>query len=105
VTGIPVSVLPPDERTEEARPFVAGLSSCPAMLGRGRAAHPAEVSMAYRFEAEVGGCRLPGGAEGGLSGPLWRLVEPLSVRVMVRQTRADLRRLKVVLESGTDGEL
>lgn len=66
---------------------------------------PGSVRSFYRCEPDGGGCRLSGGAEGGLSGPLWRLVEPLFVRVMVRQTRADLRRLKAVMERGTEGQL
>ena len=61
-------------------------------------AGPIDVRSWYTVEADIGGARLSGGAEGGFRGPLGRLLTRLAVPGMVRQANADLRALRQHLE-------
>jgi len=63
----------------------------------GTVAGGATVRTDCRVAAEGDGCRLTMAAEGEFAQPLLRLLSPISVRVLRRQARQDLRRLAGVL--------
>jgi hypothetical protein len=62
-------------------------------------AGPIAVRSWYTVEPDGDGTRLSGGAEGGFSGPIGRLLTRLAVPGMVRQANADLRALREHLEA------
>ena len=62
-------------------------------------AGPFDVRSWYTVEPDASGTLLRGGAEGGVRGPLGRLLTRLAVPGMVRQANADLRALRDHLES------
>jgi hypothetical protein len=49
-------------------------------------------------EPKGSGCIVTGGAEGALNGPIGRLLTPLAVRMMTRQARSSVQKLKADLE-------
>ncbi len=51
------------------------------------------------------GCLVSGGAEGELNNPVMRLLTPLAARMMVRDARSSLVKLKAALESHTEAGL
>jgi hypothetical protein len=56
-------------------------------------------------EPESVGCRLTITAEGAFTGLLWRLVTPVAVAAMTRQSRGDLAKLVAAFERGTENDL
>lgn len=51
------------------------------------------------------GCVVSGGAEGELNGLLGKLLTPIAVRMMVRQARSSVVKLKTALETRTEADL
>jgi hypothetical protein len=51
------------------------------------------------------GSIVSGGAEGELNGVIGRLLTPIAVRMMVRQARTSMIKLKAALESRTEADL
>ena len=51
------------------------------------------------------GCVVSAGGEGELNGLVYRLLTPIAVRMMVRDARSSLVKLKAALESRTEGDL
>jgi carbon monoxide dehydrogenase subunit G len=56
-------------------------------------------------EPEDGGCRLTISAEGDFTNPVMRLLSPLAIGMMKRQSDRDTKKLKAALESGTEASL
>jgi hypothetical protein len=65
----------------------------------------ATVRSWVRVEPEGDGCLVSGGAEGELNGIVGRLMTPLAVRMMTRQARSSMVKLKAALESGAEADL
>jgi carbon monoxide dehydrogenase subunit G len=65
----------------------------------------ATVRSWVRVEPDGAGCVVSGGAEGEFNGFVMRLLTPLGARMMVRDARASLQKLKAALESRTEGSL
>ena len=65
---------------------------------------PVSIRSWVRVEPEADGSLVSGGADGGFTGPIGRLLTRLAVPRMVRQAEADLETLRRYLEStGTPG--
>ena len=60
---------------------------------------PVSVRSWVRVEAAGTGSRVSGGADGGFTGPIGRILTRLAVPRMVRRAEADLRVLRTLLES------
>ncbi len=63
---------------------------------------PVAVRSWVRVEPEGGGSRVSGGADGGFTGPIGRLLTRLATPRMIRQANVDLLALKNRLESTTN---
>lgn len=59
----------------------------------------ATVRSWVRVDPKGSGCVVTGGAEGELNGIVGRLLTPLAVRMMTRQARSSVQKLKADLES------
>jgi hypothetical protein len=68
---------------------------------------PLENESVYRVEAEGDGCRFTFALEfpRGHRGLFGKLADPLFVRMLGRQARADLDNLRDILEAGSEAEL
>jgi hypothetical protein len=60
---------------------------------------PVSVRSWARVEPDATGSLVSGGADGGFTGPIGRLLTRLAVPRMVRQAEVDLQTLRVLLES------
>ena len=60
---------------------------------------PVSVRSWVRVEADATGSLVSGGADGGFTGPIGRLLTRLAVPRMIRQAEADLETLRGLLES------
>ena len=65
----------------------------------------ATVRSWVRVVPEGPGCVVSGGAEGELNGLLGKLLTPIAVRMMVRQARSSVVKLKTTLETRTEADL
>jgi uncharacterized membrane protein len=60
---------------------------------------PVSVRSWVRVEADATGSLVSGGADGGFTGPIGRVLTRLAVPQMIRQAEADLQTLRGLLES------
>jgi len=65
----------------------------------------ATVRSWVHVEPQGTGCVVSGGAEGHFNGSIMRLLTPLGVRMMVRDARSSLQKLKAALETRTEAGL